>query len=121
MLAKCSIELYGPQMFVMPRAGRRGYIRSDESTCLDVSSATEYSVVFLIACSSLSRQHWLLEPDTGRIVHANSKLCLTLERRGIFGQLRKCKPTLSTTAKRQQWTIADRVWAEPLAELPVIN
>lgn len=113
ILAKCAIELLGTQMFIAPKVGEVGYIRSDESTCLDVSSSVEYSPVFFIACNPLGRQRWLIEAHTQRIVHFNSKLCITLDRRAIFLQLRKCR----VEYKKQQWKFENRIWNKPLAEL----
>lgn len=77
----CSIEVYSPQLFVYTK---KGFIMSDDSVCMDVSeSPFSGSPVMMIACSELSRQRWLVHPETGKISHLNSKLCLSLERKSM--------------------------------------
>lgn len=103
---KCAIEVYGPQMFVMPSSDESGYWMTDESVCLDVNSSTEHSAALLVACAEFDRQRWIYHSSSQQIVHVKSKLCLTLDKRGAFMSIRKCKDT----NPRQRWNILTKEW-----------
>ena len=105
-MAKCSIELYSPQSFVMPVDDTAGYIQTDESVCLDVNSSHEHAPVLLIACNELQRQKWRVERNNKQIIHNKTGLCLSLDKRGTYLSIRKCKNNF----RKQQWLVLDRKW-----------
>ena len=105
---KCAIEVYGPQNFVAPPPEREGFIMTDESVCLDVSSSNEHSSVLLIACSEFDRQKWIFREAAQQIVHHKSNLCLTLSKRGTFLSITRCRRGYN----RQRWTFVDKRWRQ---------
>ncbi|UXI23015.1 microtubule binding protein YTM1 [Sarcoptes scabiei] len=105
-MAQCSIELYGPQAFVISKPEQIDSIRTDESVCLDVSSRKPSTPVILIACSQMERQKWQYKIETSQIIHLRSKLCLTLDRTKSQLIIDEC----STRNRKQQWEIIEQIW-----------
>lgn len=108
VMSQCSIGIYGPQAFIMPLIDIVGFIKTDESVCLDVSSIKPNSAVILIACSQYNRQRWRYESNTKRIVHIKTGLCLTIDRRKSHLTISEC--TEGRINKRQRWIIIEQEW-----------
>ncbi|KAH7645703.1 polypeptide n-acetylgalactosaminyltransferase 13 [Dermatophagoides farinae] len=107
IMAKCSIEIYGPQSFIIPLTGETGYIKSDESVCIDANSKKTNASILLIGCNQLERQKWRYDSKFKQIIHIKSSLCITIDRRKTTLSLAKC---LSNNNKRQAWKIISQNW-----------
>lgn len=106
IMKKCSIEIYGPQSFVIPSNGETGFIRSDESVCMDANAKKTDPSILLIGCNQLERQKWRYDLRFKQIIHVKTTLCITIDRRKTTLSLAKCLPN----NKRQAWKIISQNW-----------
>lgn len=106
IMTKCSIEIYGPQSFIVPSKGKIGFIKSDESVCIDANSKKTNTSILLIGCNQLERQKWRYDSKFKHIIHVKSSLCITIDRQKTTLLLAKCLQN----NKRQAWKIISQNW-----------
>jgi hypothetical protein len=100
-ISDCIVELYSPQLFVITP---EGYIKTDDSVCLDAVEHKDGSEVRIIACNTLKRQQWTI--DGGIIRHKLSNKCLDLASKGENLVVRECLDG----SKSQQWVLEKVEW-----------
>lgn len=104
VLEECAFTYYAMQHFVFTEDG---FVKTDESICLDSPESRAETSVVMIACNGLNRQKWRYDPKTQAITHKATKLCLDLpDRRGPQGvTLRQC-----SGARSQRWLMESVDW-----------
>jgi polypeptide N-acetylgalactosaminyltransferase len=103
LLSDCIVELYSPQLFVMTP---EGYIKTDDSVCLDAVEFKDGSEVRIMACNTLVRQKWKI--DSGMVKHIMSGKCLDLANKGEGLVVQECLDG----SRSQQWTLENVEWKE---------
>ncbi|XP_029843377.2 polypeptide N-acetylgalactosaminyltransferase 1 [Ixodes scapularis] len=104
VLEECALTYYAMQHFVFTE---EGFIKTDESICLDSPESKADTNVVMIACNDLQRQKWRYDPKAQIIVHKTSRMCLDLpSRRGPQGvTLQRCHGGSS-----QRWLMEPVDW-----------
>lgn len=104
VLEECALTYYAMQHFVFTE---EGFIKTDESICLDSPESKADTNVVMIACNDLQRQKWRYDPKSQVIVHKASRMCLDLpSRRGPQGvTLQRCHGGSS-----QRWIMEPVDW-----------
>lgn len=100
-MSDCILELYAPQLFVVTP---EGYIKTDDSVCLDAIEFKDGSEVRIMACNTLKRQKWTI--SNGNVVHSLSGKCLDLPDKGDGLVVRECL----SGSRSQLWTLENVQW-----------
>lgn len=81
-----------------------GYIKTDDSVCLDAVEYKDGSEVRIMACNTLKRQKWKVL--NGRVKHGVSGKCLDLADKGEGLVVRDCLDG----SRSQQWSLENVAW-----------
>ncbi|KAG1697709.1 Polypeptide N-acetylgalactosaminyltransferase 1 [Nymphon striatum] len=107
-LKNCVFETYPEQYFVFTP---KGYIMSDENTCIDAFKQTADSYVRLATCMESKRQKWTYNAKTNAIIHKESGLCVDLSTKtakdGLTLQICNGKQSQQWLFEKVDWESGD--------------